>query len=155
MCKLRLESDCVGANTAFCSSGTSCHFSKCKYNLGHECAITSQCFSTAVCDARMQTCRLKKGESCFSGGHQCQSGATCLPGSGGGMVCQCTVNPNVDQASADCEPLANAVGGSCTTMSCSDPNAICENAICVCINGTTSESSNYTCGECTFGPTSQ
>ncbi|XP_070201367.1 uncharacterized protein [Littorina saxatilis] len=149
MCRLNLESVCVGANTAFCSSGTICDSSKCKYDLGHECAITSQCISTAVCDARMQTCRLRKGESCFRGRYQCRSGATCLPGSGGGTVCQCTVNPNVDQASADCEPMANAVGGSCTNMSCSDPYAICQNAICECINGTTSESSNYTCG---YGP---
>ncbi|XP_070202731.1 multiple epidermal growth factor-like domains protein 10 isoform X2 [Littorina saxatilis] len=97
-----------------------------------------------------QKCRTKKGESCLSSGSQCQSGATCVPRSGGdGMVCQCTDQSNVNKASAECEPVTNAVGGSCTDQSCSDPNAICKNGICDCINGTTLEISNYTCG---FGP---
>ncbi|XP_070175979.1 multiple epidermal growth factor-like domains protein 10 [Littorina saxatilis] len=145
VCKLRFDSDCVGANTALCRSETSCDHSKCKYDLGHECATTSDCISTAVCDSRSHTCQAKKDASCLGSTTQCLSGATCLP-QGGGMTCQCTVHPNVNQGSVDCEPAENAAGGSCTDKSCVDPNAICSNGICECGNSTTFERSNYTCG---------
>ncbi|XP_070177820.1 neurogenic locus Notch protein-like [Littorina saxatilis] len=87
-----------------------------------------------------------KGETCSSGVRQCLSGATCVPQSGGGMVCQCTDNKNVNQETDGCESVANAAGGNCTDQSCSDPNAKCNNGICECIHRTTIENSNYTCG---------
>ncbi|XP_070177217.1 uncharacterized protein [Littorina saxatilis] len=146
VCKLRLESDCAGAKAALCGSGTSCEHSKCKYLSGHDCVNTSQCISTAVCDAKLLTCRAKKGERCLPRFQQCLSGATCMPQSSGGSTCQCTVHPNVNQGSAECEPIPNVVGGSCTKTSCKDPNAFCIKGVCTCGNSRTLEASNYTCG---------
>ncbi|XP_070177442.1 uncharacterized protein [Littorina saxatilis] len=149
VCKLRLQSDCVGANTALCRSETTCDNSKCKYVLGNNCANTSQCISTGVCDAKDSTCRAKKGVSCKINRQECLSGGTCVPQSGGGSRCQCTVHPNVNQEAAECDPKPNVVGGSCTANSCIDPNAVCDKGICTCVNGRTFEISTYTCG---FGP---